>query len=51
MKSNFKFLCSALVDRLCHKARLVNKTGQSYCVREIQKNKQKLGMTTRLAYL
>lgn len=32
-----KVLCSALVDRLCHKARLVNMTGQSYRVRETQK--------------
>ncbi|MGM9733619.1 MAG: IS21-like element helper ATPase IstB [Prevotella sp.] len=32
-----KVLCSALVDRLCHKARLVNMTGQSYRVKETQK--------------
>lgn len=32
-----KVLCSALVDRICHKARLVNMTGQSYRVRETQK--------------
>lgn len=32
-----KVLCSALVDRLCHKAHLVNMTGQSYRVRETQK--------------
>lgn len=32
-----KVLCSALVDRLCHRARLVNMTGQSYRVRETQK--------------
>ena len=32
-----KVLCSALVDRLCHKAYLVNMTGQSYRVRETQK--------------
>ena len=31
-----KVLCSALVDRLCHKAYLVNMTGQSYRVRETQ---------------
>lgn len=29
-----KALCSALVDRLCHKAFLVNMTGQSYRVKE-----------------
>ena len=32
-----KVLCSALVDRLCHKAHLVNMTGQSYRIRETQK--------------
>jgi len=32
-----KVLCSALVDRLCHKAHMVNMTGQSYRVRETQK--------------
>ena len=32
-----KVLCSALVDRICHKAHLVNMTGQSYRVRETQK--------------
>ena len=32
-----KVLCSALVDRLCHKAHMVNTTGQSYRVRETQK--------------
>ena len=32
-----KVLGSALVDRLCHRARLVNMTGQSYRVRETQK--------------
>lgn len=31
-----KVLCSALVDRLCHKAHLVNMTGQSYRVKETQ---------------
>ena len=31
-----KVLCSALVDRLCHKAYLVNMTGQSYRIRETQ---------------
>ena len=31
-----KVLCSALVDRLCHKARLVNMSGQSYRVKETQ---------------
>ena len=29
-----KTLCSALVDRLCHKAYLVNMTGPSYRVKE-----------------
>ena len=37
-----KVLCSALVDRLCHKARLVNMTGQSYRVKETQKMLKKL---------
>lgn len=32
-----KVLYSALVDRLCHKAHMVNMTGQSYRVRETQK--------------
>lgn len=32
-----KVLCSALVDRLCHKAHLVNMTGKSYRIRETQK--------------
>ena len=32
-----KVLCSALIDRLCHKAHMVNMTGQSYRVRETQK--------------
>lgn len=32
-----KVLCSALVARLCHKAHMVNMTGQSYRVRETQK--------------
>lgn len=32
-----KVLCSALVDRLCHKAHMVNMTGQSYRIRETQK--------------
>lgn len=31
-----KVLCSALCDRLCHKAYLVNMTGQSYRVKETQ---------------
>lgn len=31
-----KVLCSALVDRLCHKAYLINMTGQSYRVKETQ---------------
>ena len=38
-----KVLCSALCDRLCHKAYLVNMTGQSYRVKETQqmlKNKE-----------
>lgn len=37
-----KVLCSALVDRLCHKALLVNMTGQSYRVRETQNMLRKL---------
>lgn len=37
-----KVLCSALVDRLCHKAHMVNMTGQSYRVRETQKMLKKL---------
>lgn len=32
-----KVLCSALVDRLCHRAYLINMTGQSFRVRETQK--------------
>ena len=32
-----KVLCSALVDRLCHKAFLMNMTGQSFRVRETKK--------------
>ncbi len=32
-----KVMCSALVDRLCHKAHLVNMTGPSYRVKETQK--------------
>lgn len=32
-----KALCSALVDRLCHKAFLVNMSGASYRVKETQK--------------
>lgn len=32
-----KVLCSALVDRLCHKSHLVNMTGQSYRVKETKK--------------
>mgnify|MGYP004448002571 FL=1 len=32
-----KALCSALVDRLCHKAYLVNMSGASYRVKETQK--------------
>ena len=31
-----KVLCSALVDRLCHKAFMVNMTGPSYRVKETQ---------------
>ena len=31
-----RVLCSALVDRLCHKAYLVNMTGKSYRIRETQ---------------
>lgn len=37
-----KVLCSALVDRLCHKAYLINMTGQSYRVKETQKLFKKL---------
>ena len=33
----YKVLCSALVDRLCHKAFLMNMTGQSFRVRETKK--------------
>ena len=32
-----KVLCSALVDRLCHKAFLLNMTGQSFRVKETQR--------------
>ena len=32
-----KVLCSALVDRLCHKSYLVNMTGTSYRVKETKK--------------
>lgn len=32
-----KVLCSALADRICHKARMVNMTGQSYRVKETKK--------------
>lgn len=32
-----KALCSALVDRLCHKAYLVNMSGASFRVKETQK--------------
>ncbi len=32
-----KVMCSALVDRLCHKAHLVNMTGPSYRLKETQK--------------
>ena len=35
-----KVLCSALVDRLCHKSYLVNMTGASYRVKETKKNHQ-----------
>ena len=38
-----KVLCSALVDRLCHKSYLVNMTGTSYRIKETKKlndNKQ-----------
>lgn len=37
-----KVLCSALVDRLCHKDFLLNMTGQSFRVRETQKMAEKL---------
>ena len=37
-----KVLCSALVDRLCHKAHLINMTGMSYRVRETKKLTEKL---------
>ena len=33
-----KVLCSALVDRLCHKSYLVNMTGTSYRIKETRKN-------------
>lgn len=32
-----KVLCSALVDRLCHKSYLVNMTGTSYRINETKK--------------
>jgi len=32
-----KVLCSALVDRLCHKSYLVNMTGSSYRIKETKK--------------
>ena len=32
-----KVLCSVLVDRLCHKAFLLNMTGQSFRVKETQR--------------
>ena len=32
-----KVLCSALVDRLCHKSYLVNMTGTSYRIKETKK--------------
>ena len=38
-----KVLCSAIVDRLCHKSYLVNMTGTSYRIKETKKlndNKQ-----------
>lgn len=34
-----KLLCSELVDRLCHKAHMVNMTSQSYRILEIKKYK------------
>jgi len=37
-----KILCSALVDRLCHKAFMVNMTGPSYRVKETQNIFKKL---------
>ncbi|MBQ7254064.1 MAG: ATP-binding protein [Bacteroidales bacterium] len=37
-----KVLCSALVDRLCHKVFMVNMTGQSYRVKETQNIFKKL---------
>ena len=37
-----KALCSALVDRLCHKAFLINMSGASYRVKETQKMLNKL---------
>ena len=36
-----KVLCSALVDRLCHKSYLVNMTGTSYRVKETKKYRNK----------
>ena len=32
-----KVLCSALVDRLCHKSYLVNMTGTSYRIKDTKK--------------
>ena len=37
-----KVLCSALVDRLCHKSYLVNMTGTSYRVKETKKIIEKI---------
>ncbi|MDE6494183.1 MAG: ATP-binding protein [Bacteroidales bacterium] len=37
-----KVLCSALVDRLCHKAHLVNMTGKSYRTKETESINHKL---------
>ena len=43
-----RVLCSALVDRLCHKAYLVNMTGKSYRIRETQNMFKKQEMLNEL---
>lgn len=43
-----RVLCSALVDRLCHKAYLVNMTGKSYSIRETQNMFKKQEMLNEL---
>lgn len=37
-----KVLCSALVERICHKAHLVNMTGKSYRTKETESIDNKL---------